>query len=202
MGKDDFITINFQGDARAVGGTWRGEGGATCDFTVATHRKGRFTNPIAIAEEFEESMNRVKAAVKTTPEEIDELQRKVVNMAIDNQVLEIWRRNRIAAGRTDHKKLLKQESLPRGLERLARSVRRSGYEIGWLRGVRWSFPWWSPPSCVPYDWAVDGLPHPAKTGIVNVVIKGHFGAGLWKCKAPGCLASAIGNDHCKIHQGR
>lgn len=154
------------------------------------------------ASDFERSMQLVSDAVNTTAEDMERMKEKVVNKAIDNEVMELWRKQRIAEGKTDHKKLLKQESLPRNIARMTRAVAKSGYEIGWLRGVRWSFPWWSPPSCVPYDWAIDGLPHPsAKTDIVNVVIRGHFGAGLWKCKAPGCLASAIGNDHCKIHQG-
>lgn len=145
---------------KAVSGSWRDKSGASGEITIGTKIKGQHTNPLRIAEEFEESMRKIKTSTTGARDHIETLRKNLANIAIDTQVLELFRQNRIAAGRTNHKRELIRERFPRNLDRAVRSIRRSGFRLGWLRGVRWDWPFVKPEGR-PYNWEIDGLPSPS-----------------------------------------
>lgn len=155
MGMDDFNTSNLDVQVQidgSVGGTWRGENGATCDFIVATEQGKRLTNPLAVARDFEATMQRLTQTLGATKAEIDKLARQVVDTAIDQQVRDIFRRRRVETGNTDHKKMLELERVHRGLTMMS----RAGIELGWLFGldIRWDWEYVRPENRV-YDWEFD-----------------------------------------------
>lgn len=155
---DNFNVSKLEnGEVYAVGGTWHGEGGATCDFTVATKRNGgKLPDPLAMAREFDKQMQKVTDAMNTSEETVTRWSRLIINMAIDQQVRDIFRRTRVEEGATDHKKMLRKESFPCNICRFARTVRRSGVELGWLFGldVRWNWKYVRPEGR-PFDWEYD-----------------------------------------------